>query len=100
MYNAEYLNRINWESILNFIILGTEPFELSPDAKMDLRERIMQHEKIIIASLKSDLVGKLSEDEIESCVEHTMMNCEQIETLNLELGLKIGFTLAVQAILL
>ena len=94
MNSTECFNRVNWESILNFIVFGTEPVEQEQDTKAGLQERIRKYENEINHCIRSTLEGNAAEQEIEKCSDMVMSCYERLEILNLELGLKIGFLLA------
>ena len=93
MNSKECFKRVNWESILNFIIFGAEPAEYSPDEKDNLLERIMRCENNLNDCIHSILQEKVPEQELEECLETVTSEYGKLEILNLELGLKIGFLL-------
>ena len=93
MNSKECFGRANWESILNFIVFGAEPAECSQSEKDGLLERIMRHENNLNSCIRSMLQEKVSEQELEECLETAISEYGKLEILNMQLGLKVGFLL-------
>lgn len=98
-----YLDRLNWKNILSFIVYGAEveDEEETTMIKSNLLKRISDYEKKcgkdIIKFANSILQQKeLSETIIDELAEQLITDYGKSEDIYLELGLKIGFLLAIQ----
>lgn len=98
-----YLDRLNWKNILSFIVYGAEveDEEETTMIKSNLLKRISDYEKKcgkdITEFANSILQQKeLSETIIDELAEQLITDYGKSEDIYLELGLKIGFLLAIQ----
>lgn len=98
-----YLDRLNWKNILSFIVYGSEveDEEETTMIKSNLLKRISDYEKKcgkdITEFANSILQQKeLSETIIDELAEQLITDYGKSEDIYLELGLKIGFLLAIQ----
>lgn len=98
-----YLDRLNWKNVLSFIVYGAEveDEEETTMIKSNLLKRISDYEKKcgkdITEFANSILQQKeLSETIIDELSEQLITDYGKSEDIYLELGLKIGFLLAIQ----
>lgn len=98
-----YLDRLNWKNVLSFIVYGAEveDEEETTMIKSNLLKRISDYEKKcgkdITEFANSILQQKeLSETIIDELAEQLITDYGKSEDIYLELGLKIGFLLAIQ----
>lgn len=97
MNEKEIIDRINWKNILSFIIFGEECIESSFQSKEELLKQIRENEQHISKFIRMGLSGKMNEEKINDTLEKITTYYTTLESLNLELGFKIGFSLILQA---
>lgn len=102
----DYLSRLNWEDILNFIAYGAgNEKEKNSMIKSSLSDRVNDYEKkysknIIDFANAIHQQQELSEAIIDELSEQLIIDCGKSKDVYLELGLKIGFLLTMELLYL
>ena len=97
-----YLDRLNWKNFLSFIVYGAEnEDEEETMLKSNLLKRISDYEKKCgkdITEFANSIFQQkeLSQTIIDELSEQLIIDYGKSEDIYLELGLKIGFLLAIQ----
>ncbi|WP_289749097.1 hypothetical protein [Thomasclavelia cocleata] len=97
-----YLDRLNWKNVLSFIVYGAEnEDEEETMLKSNLLKRISDYEKKCgkdITEFANSIFQQkeLSQTIIDELSEQLIIDYGKSEDIYLELGLKIGFLLAIQ----